>query len=219
VASFRARASVASVFQDRDVVVGVVGALASARIGAGTRVAMRGGVRFIVVAVVVAVAVSRAAAADPTQPPDDKDPAIAYVLSVGGTLAPFAIGAIAYGNGDENAPTRVLVLGGLSMMFLPSAGHWYAGQAWTWGTTARVAGAATVALLGLYYIACEDCDPHTGGTILGVTGAALVVGGVVYDIATAGTAVHRWNDQHRGALTPTVVRTGTCWGVGIGGTF
>jgi len=184
---------------------------------------MRGVVRFIAVAVLVALTVSRLAAADPTQTPDDKDPGIAYALSIGGALAPIAIAAISADvslSGNTTGGVTGLVVAGAGMIFLPSAGHWYAGRTWTWGLAMRLVGATVLTASIVNGIECEDCGEHTAGKILDVTSLALVVGGVVYDVATVGGVVRRWNDKHRVRSTPTVMPVGNGgWGFGVVGRF
>ena len=184
--------------------------------------------RFIAVAVVVGfvtLAIARPALADPLAlppppvQPDEKDPALAYILSVGGALVPIGIVAASAGGDDTRAAQGVL-FAGAAMIFLPSAGHWYAGQAWTWGTAMRAVGAGALSLQLAYYINCEDCSEHTAGDVVSVASLALMVSGVVYDVATSGAAVRRWNDKHRTVVPiPAPVRMASGWGVGVVGAF
>jgi hypothetical protein len=142
-------------------------------------------------------------------PADDKSPATAMLLSLGSTAAGIAVTAV---SADENSDVGVAI--GLGVTVLgPSTGHWYAGEPATIGLAARVLGAgaflygaANLQLLcGLGGDRTRCTGDDSAPTFLAV-GGALVLGGAIYDVATAPGAVARANDARRVSLAPTVVR-------------
>jgi hypothetical protein len=152
---------------------------------------------------------------------DEKSPAVAYLLSAAGTATPVLIMYVAARESAAAEDVGPLVggafLSGLSIIFLPSAGHWYAGSYGTWAMGARAVGAgvATVALLS--GISC-GCPGHDQEAVF-FGGVALAMGGAIYEVATAGGAVDTWNREHAANVSPTIVRTGDGYGLGLVGSF
>lgn len=157
---------------------------------------------------------------------NEKSPGTALILSLGGTVAAFAIGGVA----NENA--LLGTASGLGVWLAPSFGHWYAGDGWTTGLTYRMAGGAAMAAGAIWVLSeCSLGHDNNGGDDCGepgfaliIGGAAAFVGGMVYDIATAPGAARRHNErqrqrvmQYQYAVTPTI--GGDRVGLAIGGRF
>lgn len=158
---------------------------------------------------------------------NEKSPGTALILSLGGTVASFAIAA----SGTENALLGTTA--GLGMWLAPSFGHWYVGDGWTTGLTYRMAGGAAVAAGAIWVVSqCvshdggggsgDDCG--TGGFALMIGGGAAFFGGMIYDIATAPGAARRHNErqrqratQYQYSVTPTI--GGDRVGFAVGGRF
>lgn len=156
---------------------------------------------------------------------DRKSEDTATWLAVAGTAIPiglFALGARG-ANSDEN--DTLMAAGVVGLWLAPSAGHLYAtGNLRSPGLVIRSTG-ALVGLVGMGVLVtgalgCFDvaaiiggpprsapCDDHEkeGNAILGVS-AAILVGGAVYDIATASSTTRRANAR-RWALAPTLLRS------------
>ncbi len=154
----------------------------------------------------------------------EKDPQTAFALSLGGTAA--SLGVMGIGMAAQNS--NVFTLGLVSTLVTPSIGEWYAGKPLTWGMGLRAAGAT--AFLGGAVLAfkcwgddsgsCHSDEVATGVLVFG--GAGAYVGGIIYDIATAGTAAEEFNREHALSLAPTMIRGAnntTTMGFGIGGKF
>jgi len=161
------------------------------------------------------------------KPPEYKDPTTATALAIGGSAVGIA-GVVLGAKMTDGGDTPIMMMGGLLAVFAPSAGNWWAtGTArLTPGFGIRVAGAA-IAGLGFVRAIDESCSDHTckpplensQSNALILIGAATVVGGMVYDIATAGSAARNHNESLH--LTPQVMSSvsGTSPGVGIAGRF
>lgn len=166
---------------------------------------------------------AHAASAD-DHPPEPKSPGTAVALSVGGTA--LSIGLTAAGAGSGNLP--LFGAGLLSSMLTPAAGELYAtGSPFTWGTGIRALSAVTVIAGVGEAIKCIgdrgtcQANPQLADALL-ITGALGYASGILYDIATAGTAADEYNQRFHLHVAPTVVRTpssGPAVGVGIGGSF
>jgi len=116
------------------------------------------------------------------------------------------------------------------MWFGPTTGHWYAGRAWTGGLTARFVGVGA-AVLGVIMVLdeCFDSCDNNGddsvavGAVLLYGGSAAILGGAIYDIATAPRSVRQHNQRLRErsaggwALSPTLGRGRV--GFALGGRF
>jgi hypothetical protein len=184
--------------------------------------------RFVIVLVVVA---TRVASAEPTpenflSPPgmtapsptedDHKDPATATLLAVAGTLVPAALVGLTLRDRDSHDNGGFAILAAGTLLFLPSAGHWYAGRFFTPGMITRGAGLTVSALSIGLLIASEG----NSGANLFWAGAITTAAGVVIDIATAGHEAERYNDSHRTHLKPVAMKFhGGGYGVGVGGSF
>jgi hypothetical protein len=146
------------------------------------------------------------------------DSAIGSVLSLG----VMAQGVV----GDD--PT-LAAAGLVGALILPSAGEFYAGKSLTWGMGIRVAAAAAaiVSLEESHRLSFADRP----GTLalgllyengLGTVSTVAFMTGILYDIATAGTAADEYNRKFHLHVAPTVMRTtssGSAVGLGIGGSF
>jgi hypothetical protein len=170
--------------------------------------------RTILAAILVTLVARTAAAEPPPAPaPEEKSPGEALGLSIGATA--LGVG-LTYVGGKSNSDLTIvsgIVLTGLG----PTAGHWYAGEHFTWGLAARLVGTGVFAIgvsqldidLGLCFQ--EECPPrpppdNTAAYTFMIAGAVLVGGGAIYDIATAPSAADDYNASHAMAVTPTVLR-------------
>lgn len=174
-------------------------------------------------------------AAAETESNDYSNPATATKLSL--LWSTIGVGTMLLGSKmhDGNGDTPIMVLGGAVTLAMPSAGHWWAdgGLRFTPGFGVRLLG-MTVMGVGFGSALDRNCDGdvcNTGihdntsdGLVL--AGAAIVLGGIVLDIATAGGEAEEHNARvaarrHRYGLAPTVIQTprGTSPGVGIAGAF
>jgi hypothetical protein len=154
-------------------------------------------------------------------------PTTSTLLSVGGTAV--GIATIWMGSKMHGGDTPIMELGGAFALVGPSAGQWYAhgGAYFTPGLGIRLGGAALMALgfgAALDH-ACQGgtCDApirdHNSDVLIGL-GAVVAAGGMVYDIATAGSEARRVNSR-RVAVDPMVMSTahGNTTGVGLTGSF
>ena len=176
--------------------------------------------RFVIALALLAVA-TRVGSADPTpdnalSPPgmtpsmtplpaveDQKDPGTAVLLSLAGSLAPVVIvGAAIKGSSGSQDNGGIALLAAGTVLFLPSAGHWYAGRFFTPGMITRGAGITVVALSIGLLIASEG----NSGENLFWAGAITTAAGVVIDIATAGHEAERYNDSHRTRMKPVAMK-------------
>lgn len=175
----------------------------------------------IAVLCTVTLAARHASADDDVLEPKSRTAAVA--LSASGTA--LSLGLMTVGLVTDNG--TLLSAGALSSLITPSAGEIYAGQIATWGMGLRVASAG-IALVGASeaFKCIEDdgtChnDPALAGTLLLVGGIGYA-SGIIYDIATAGSAVDRYNKKHNLRVTPLATRsatTGQTFGVGLSGSF
>jgi|LNFM01.2.fsa_nt_gb hypothetical protein len=144
---------------------------------------------------------------------EPKSEATATAISLVGTLAGGAILAASW-NTDSGA---LLLAGTGALMLGPSAGHWYAGKALTWGLPIRIAGAGLTAMGTYQAIGCviaEDDDDCSAPEMV-IGGLVLVGVGAVLDIATAGHSAREYNER-RWQVTPTLVSDGQSQGMGLG---
>jgi hypothetical protein len=157
--------------------------------------------------------------AQPKQPEGDrKDPSIAVLLSLGVPVA----GAIMLGAAD-NDTAKLIGFGGL--LFGPSTGRWYAGEAGGGTLALRTLGGVSmvVGLVSVIAAAESDCDFYDDGCpaardeadamerrgmVLFFGGAGLWVGTSIADIVFAKRAADSWNKRHSVSLTPGYVGTG-----------
>jgi hypothetical protein len=145
-----------------------------------------------------------------------KSETAATTLALAGTAVPILVffSSINRNESGVSGPGLLLAFGGA--IFLPSAGHWYAGKAAPAGLWIRVAG-GTVAGFALLGLMGSD-DDASGLEKVFFAGAGTMGVGALYDIATAGSAVAEWNRKHV-ELRPTVTRLGDGYGVGLAGRF
>jgi hypothetical protein len=159
--------------------------------------------------------------------PEYKDPNRAMWLSLGASAV--GIGGMYLGyKMQDNGDTPIMMVGALVAVFGPSSGQWWVEgtPTFTPGFGIRLAGAA-IAGLGLARAVDQSCNDNVcdaplenqqSNALLGI-GAATVLGGMIYDIATAGNTARRHNAQLQ--LSPQVVTTahGNAPGLGISGRF
>jgi hypothetical protein len=151
-----------------------------------------------------------------------KSPESATLLAVAGSL----IGPIMIMTGDQT-----LALGGaVAMIAAPSAGRWYSNEVGTFPLLVRGVG-ATALVAGLTTVCWEDCTQQTSSESnenLLIGGALLLVGGTIYDIATAGDAARRYNRNHNRVLSslqvapmvqPRTATAGNITGLSVSGAF
>ncbi len=132
----------------------------------------------------------------------------AVALIAGGALAAGAI--VAGGALAPNESTRdaLLSTGLTGLLIAPSLGHLYADELVTGGMLLRVAGVATLGVAtGTFGEKRRDSS-----TLAGV-GIAAIACGAIWDLATTGGAVDRWN---RG---PTLLAMPHGAGLGVAGGF
>ena len=159
----------------------------------------------------------------------------AFGLSFGGSVVGLTV-ALAVGEGQptdnysSSAREQAMTDAGLSsLVLLPSAGHWYAGEADIGPLLVRSVGAAAF----MYGVTgpSKDCtgqdwcfnlptDRQVEGVLIGST---LLLAGTIYDLATAHRAVRNYNREHHldVQIAPMVSRatTGNTTGVMVGGSF
>ena len=178
----------------------------------------------VIVAALSALTLTAHLASADDAPPEPKSRETAFALSAGGTA--LSIGLTAAGVGSGNLPLAGAGL--LSSMLTPATGELYAtGSPFTWGTGIRALSAiALIAGIDQAFkcfpmsSSCQN-NPQLADTLL-VAGALGYAGGILYDIATAGSAVDDYNKKHNLHVAPAVMRTpssGPAVGVGIGGSF
>lgn len=169
---------------------------------------------------------SSVAFASPDQPEyEAKSAARATGLAVGGTavgLAGLYLGSQMREGGD--AP--IMFLGAVATVIAPSAGAWYAEDTYrfTPGMGVRILGALVMAFGYANAVdrACESesmCQlpirSRESDATLGV-GAALVVGGAIWDIATAGRYANEANARYAAKPIVSASQLGTpVVGVGL----
>jgi hypothetical protein len=94
----------------------------------------------------------------------------------------------------------------------PAMGHWYGGEIGGIGIAIRAVGALCFATT--IHTQPSDSDPQPGGLFAGL---GLIAAGAIYDIATSGDSVRRWNAAR--GITPTVVRVDHGAAIGVAGRF
>jgi hypothetical protein len=151
----------------------------------------------------------------------DLSPATAVLLSAGATVASWSV-MLAAASDDSGRSDSLVLVGALGTLVAPSLGHWYARDYLTAGMGLRAVGAA--AMIGGVFAAFDDLfeddrDDSAADTAI-VLGVIAYGAGTIYDIATAGRAAQRYNDQrHHLALAPVVNPTTGSYGVALGGRF
>jgi hypothetical protein len=162
--------------------------------------------RALVIALVLSAGIAHA-----DDDPRAASPDVATGLSMGVTAA--GAGLVAAGSFDPRSDAgRLAVLGGSTLLFVgPLVGHWYAGEIRVTPGLAMRSGAIGLAFVGIlaYGLECLEVDTDDGQTCgardapvaVGVAaiGAALFIGGAIYDIASAGDTARRANDRRAAA--------------------
>jgi hypothetical protein len=153
----------------------------------------------------------------PTTVADEKDPSIATLLAVAGTVAPVVIvGAAIHGSNSDSDIPGIMGLTVVTTLLLPSAGHWYAGRFFSPGMLTRSVG-LSLAALGILELAGTEGDSGAG---IFWTGAIVTAAGAIVDIATASGEAESYNQSHRTHVKPVALRFKTGgYGVGLGGSF
>ena len=171
-----------------------------------------------VVITVIVVGSARASRADDS--PDSKNPSVALGLSITGTV----IGAaMMVPSGDKFSASSAIGAGFLTIG--PSFGQWYSGRILTPGLGVRALGViAAGAGFATDFFGCQDssgsCPDHDKGVALIAIGGALVIGGAIWDIATAPSSAREWNRDHA-SLTVTAISSpsGVAPGLAVVGSF
>lgn len=182
----------------------------------------------VAAAVTLVTLTSSVAFANPDEPAYEyKSPARATALAAGGTavgLAGVYLGAQMREGGD--AP--IMFMGAVATIIAPSAGAWYAEDTYrfTPGMGVRILGALVMAF-GYANAVDRACESDSACTLpirtresdatLGV-GAALVVGGAIWDIATAGRYANEANARNAAKPIVSATQLGTPV-VGVGFKF
>jgi hypothetical protein len=177
--------------------------------------------------------------AKPTEGP--KSIATATQLAVAGSLLGPVIAGVGFFASDTTNADLVAVGLGVSIL-APSAGHWYANELGSGPMAVRAAGGAIVGAGALYYSFGKFCDScfnnkdkndqtatniKSDGEAIMIAGVAIVVAGSIYDIATTGDAVTRYNQKHSvlssmtvaPMIQPATSSRGTVTGVSMSGAF
>jgi hypothetical protein len=135
-------------------------------------------------------------------PPGDSlewpNPAVAGSLSAGVTVG----GALALAAGAAGGNDQLTLAGLLGLGLGPSMGHWYSGEAWNPGLTARVGGALVSGAGLILALGCVDGDttePCSFGSDMFLTGTVAYVASTVYEIVTAPRSARRFNRRARDA--------------------
>ena len=178
--------------------------------------------RVFAAVVIAVIVVGSAGAASADDAPDRKNPNVALGLSITGTV----IGAaMMVPSGDRLSASSVIGAGFLTIG--PSFGQWYSGRILTPGLGVRALGAiAAGAGVATDFFGCQDtsgaCPDHDKGVALIAIGGALVLGGAIWDIATAPSHAREWNRDHASVMvTATAISspTGVAPGLAVVGTF
>ncbi|MBA3453157.1 MAG: hypothetical protein H0T42_08695 [Deltaproteobacteria bacterium] len=155
--------------------------------------------------------------------PPDRSESTALWLSLGGTLASYALvfGGASMAAGSNDSTSRLASsaasVGLVGTLVAPTFGHWYGGKGFTRGFGLRLGAMAVgVTALVVAFSGCsfsfghdsQDDDSEcgrgeTGGALLGLLAVSMWIGGTVDDIVQAPRRVRRRNSA-RFALTPLV---------------
>jgi hypothetical protein len=154
-------------------------------------------------------------------------PGTALLLSVGGTVASYAL------MGAGRVSGVAVGIGALGTVIMPSVGRWYAHSAAWGGLTARALGlGAAAGGLALAFDSCplfsdQACNRNgTGlGALLVVSGGIAFVAGTLYDFVKAPQDANDYNAHlHNVALVPLVqpdrtAANGSSYGLALAGRF
>ena len=171
--------------------------------------------RFFTLALLLVVALPAVAAAQSSapgaSPPDTSrpetaapavvdpyDPWVVAGVSLAGSAVAIGTGMYAIDQKNED----LLMVSGIALLALPTAGHWYVGETWSTGLLIRGAGLAVTAALLSSESECESGECHDGSDIAAVaTGAAIMLVGAAVDAVAAPLAARRANRAHRARVT------------------
>lgn len=147
------------------------------------------------------------------------DEGLALGLSLGSTVASWAIVAAAISIENEGLG----VVGAVGTMFGPSAGHMYAGKLATRGFIMRGTGiAGVIGGLAIELKECgffdRNCETSGLGPALAILGVGLYVWGTIDDVVTAPTRARRHNQQLQSMALRPVLTKDTA-GLAFGGRF
>jgi hypothetical protein len=176
-----------------------------------------------VVALVIAVILVGKVHTSRAEPaPDAKRPEVALGLSISGAVIGTVIVATSRDrlSGDAWIGAGFLTIG-------PSFGQWYSGRFLTPGLGVRALGVIVAgAGAATDFFGCQDTSPsacadHAKANALLIAGGALVLGGTIWDIATAPSTARDWNREHGVTVTATAMPTagGIAPGLAVVGTF
>jgi hypothetical protein len=174
--------------------------------------------------VLLLATLSTLAHAEPAADEPALDPDKAFELSAIGAAAPAAaagLGALMVLASGGSGSTRdngleLVMISQLVGLVTPSIGELYGHQIGTGGMAMRVGGllVETVGLFDYYNTGIGDCAElgpschHPAATYaLIIGGAALYVGGMLYDVVGARETASSWNRRHDVMLVPTALKT------------
>jgi hypothetical protein len=167
------------------------------------------------------------AAADDTPPEPPRRRATAVALSAGGAALSIGVAVL----GFEANNRTLFAVGALSSLVTPSAGEVYAGQLFTWGQGIRVVSGGLLTAGFEKFLDCglssgsrrDQCERNRDQTSTLLLGGVIGYGvGLLYDIATADSAVDRYNERYHLHVAPVMTRTAgssSAIGVRISGSF
>jgi len=185
----------------------------------------------LVAAVLSLVCCARLAQAQPGAAPvaspataaeDPLSPTVGGALSMLGTTAAWTLMFASVAQPETRARDTAFALGALGTLVAPNLGHWYAHEAWTPGLTVRVVSLAVGAVgtaLVIQNLFENESDANVGAAIVVIAGLGYL-GGTVYDLATVGDSVARYNARsHPLAILPVVQPATGSYGLALGGRF
>jgi hypothetical protein len=180
---------------------------------------MRPSSLFVVATLVFMILVGRAAAGPPPTKKNHTSPTGGAV--VGGGLAllgtTFLVLSAMPDRCDDCHLRKAPFFIGASMMFFgPTLGRLPAHDIGAFHLGVRVGGAAFLALS----FKLEHEGAERGAQSLALLGVAMIVGGVISDVATTPAAHRRWNERHALGIVPaTVTPSGLAPGLSLTGRF
>ena len=166
----------------------------------------------LVIAILLVLASSRARADDT----DPESPTLAIGVSAGVTAAGVAMTATAFASAPRSDLQGLAFPGLIAFVVGPHLGHFYAQDLAMrppmYLELYGLAGMMTGAVAGL--LECDDARPSCGlrdapvAYTLLAGGAAAMTTGIVWNIASSGEAVRRYNRAHHLAFAPAPLRGG-----------
>jgi hypothetical protein len=167
--------------------------------------------------VVALLATTPAAAQEPVAGSSPKSGATAIGISLIATVVPTALGFAA----DHGSARPWLLLYGLYLG--PSTGYFYVGRPWRvvgggmvrFGISVATAAGIATSCGGDWLWGCEDEGAANAVAFIGLSAYAA---SAIYDIATVGSAVTKWNAERqppRFSVTPQIHPTQRSGGVAV----